>query len=152
MAEKKKKGRKGKYEEWLEAQNLELISGWCRNGLSVEQIAYNMCVSKSTLLDWKTRFPEIENAMKIGRDVADMMVENALFKRACGFNMSEVKETEGPKGKEIITIAKVIPGDVSAQMFWLKNRQPDRWKDKREEIITTDDNAGGVILVPEIKE
>lgn len=147
-----KKGRRGKYEEWLKEENLELIKGWCRNGLSIEQVAYNMCISKDTLIDWRKRFPEIMDAMKIGREAADLIIQNALFERARGFTVKDVKETVGTKGTESVTMIKTIPGDVNAMMFWLSRRQPDVWKEKKEEIITADADIGGVILVPEIKE
>ena len=95
--ENKKRGKKGKYEEWLTKEKLELITGWCRNGLSDEQIAHNMGIHVTTLYTWKSKYKEFDEAMKIGKEVADLMVENALFKRACGFTLEDKKEVYSVK-------------------------------------------------------
>ena len=148
MAATSEKKRRGKYLDWLEPERLELITGWSRRGLSMEQIAHNMGISKPTLINWKYNYPEIKKALSIGREVADMMVENALFKRACGFEISETKETSGPRGAETITMIKMVPGDVNAQMFWLKNRQPDVWKDRKEEELSVETKEQAVVMMP----
>ncbi len=55
---------KGKYEEWLEPDSLLLISAWARDGLTDDQIANNMGISRSTLSEWKKKFPDISDALK----------------------------------------------------------------------------------------
>lgn len=94
-----------KYEKWLEKENLIRLEGWARDGLTNEQIAHNMGIACSTLYDWKSKAPEILEALKKGKEVADYEVENALFKTA-------------------------IEGNTTAQIFWLKNRKPDKWRDR----------------------
>lgn len=120
MATKKiegaKIGRKGLYAQWLEPENLTLVRGWARNGLTDIQIAQNIGINVATIYDWKNRFPEFANALKESKEVADRAVENALYKSAFGF--------VGPDGK-------YYPPNTTAQIFWLKNRAPKEWRDQR---------------------
>lgn len=95
----------GKYQKWLEPDGLLLLESWARDGLTDEQIADNIGISRSTLSDWKNRFPDISDTLKKGKDVVDVEVENALLE-----------------------LAK--QGNITAIIFWLKNRRPDKWKDK----------------------
>lgn len=121
---------KGKYQRWLEPEGLQLLEGWARDGLTDEQIADNMGISTSTLYDWKNKYSEISEALKKGKEIVDIQVENALLKRALGYSYSEVTtEKYGNKIKQKITKKQVVP-DTTAQIFWLKNRRPDKWRDK----------------------
>lgn len=99
---------KGKFEYWLTKDGLTLLEGWARDGLTDEQIAANMGIATSTLYAWKKDHGEISEALKKGKEVVDYEVENAL-------------------------LVKALCGDVTAQIFWLKNRRPRRWRDKPEE-------------------
>lgn len=99
---------KGKYEKWLKKENLLLLEGWARDGLTDEQIAKNMGVSYSTLKDWKNKYSAISAALKKGKEVVDYQVENALLSSA-------------------------LEGNTTAQIFWLKNRRPGKWRDKQKE-------------------
>lgn len=128
---------RGKYETWLEPDNLTRLEAWARDGLTLEQIAHNIGCSLSTLCDWKTRYPEISEALKRGREVVDIQVENSLLRRALGYNYNEVtKELEfdpltGEKTlKTTKVVIKQVAPDTTAQIFWLKNRRPDKWRDK----------------------
>ncbi len=121
---------KGKYARWLEPDGLLLLAAWARDGLIDEQIAHNCGISAGTLYDWKNRFPQIAEALKKGKAVVDVQVENALLKRALGYETVEEMTEEGPDGTKIRTTRKRVPPDVTAQIFWLKNRMPDRWRDK----------------------
>lgn len=96
---------KGKFEYWLTEDGLTLISGWARDGLIDEQIAHNMGIATGTLYEWKKKFSEISDALKTGKEIVDYQVENALLNKA-------------------------LDGDTTAQIFWLKNRRPDKWRDK----------------------
>lgn len=129
---------KGKYEYWLTPEGLVLLEGWARDGLTDEQIAHNMNIVPSTLYDWKKRYTEISETLKRGKNVIDRQVENALLRRALGYEYEEVKEKfEGEELTErTVTKKEVIP-DVTAQIFWLKNRKPGEWRDKREPEDTT---------------
>ena len=121
----------GKYQQWLEPEGLTLLEGWARDGLTDEQIAGNIGINTSTLYDWKNKFPKISEALKKGKEVVDIQVENALLKRALGYEFQETRVEKSDKdGTKIIQILKHIPADTTAQIFWLKNRRPDKWRDK----------------------
>lgn len=124
---------KGKYQEWLTPEGLLKIEGWARDGLIDEQIAQNIGIRAATLYEWKKRFPEISEALKRGKEVIDRQVENALLKRALGYEYEEVKEKfEGGILTERTVTKKEVVADTTAQIFWLKNRKPDTWRDKPE--------------------
>ena len=122
---------KGKYADWLTPEGLLKIEGWARDGLTDEQIAKNIGISRSTLNVWKDRYSDISDALKKGKDIIDRQVENALLKRALGYEYEEVKEKfeDGEITERTVTKKEVVP-DTTAQIFWLKNRKPDKWRDK----------------------
>lgn len=140
--------RKGKFAEWLEPNNLIRLQGWARDGLTDEQMAENMGIGLSTFYEWKNKFPEIAEALKDGKDVADRNVENALYKSALGYETTEESWEEDPKTGEKKnvkkTIKKVQP-NVTAQIFWLKNRKRKAWRDRIDNTITGED--GGAVKV-----
>lgn len=127
-----------KYEKWLEQEGLLLIEGWARDGLTDEQIASNMGVSRSTLNSWKDKYPDILDALKKGKEIVDRQVENALLKRALGYEYEEIKEKYefGELSERTVTKKQVVP-DTTAQIFWLKNRKPKDWRDKQERLDNT---------------
>jgi transposase-like protein len=126
---------KGKYEYWLTPDGLLLIEAWARDGLTDEQIAHNLGVAYSTLRVWRDKYSALSAALKRGKEVVDIQVENALLKRALGYQYKEVKteESEGEDGpvKKVTTTVKEVVPDTTAQIFWLKNRKPDVWRDKQ---------------------
>lgn len=98
---------KVKHEKWIEEQNLILLEGWARDGLTDEQIADNIGISTATLYNWRSKYSEISDALKKGKDIVDYEIENALLKTAKA-------------------------GNTTAQIFWLKNRRPDKWREKQD--------------------
>lgn len=157
---------KGRYEEWLTDDNLLRIEGWKRNGLSNEQIAHNMGISLTTLKDWKNKYPPILSALKKGKEVVDLEVENALLKSALGHTVKIKKpikiRTEKQlkdKGKiveehiEYIEEETYIPPSNVAQIFWLKNRKPEMWRDKPvEQQADTQEKHNAIIeAIKELK-
>lgn len=118
---------KGKYEKWLKEENLLLLEGWARDGLTDEQIAKNIGITVSTFYEWKKKYSEISESLKKGKEVVDYQVENALLSSA-------------------------LEGNTTAQIFWLKNRRPDKWRDKQKE--ETDKTALDKLdsILKEIKE
>ena len=110
--------RKGKYEYWLTADGQLLIEGMARDGLTDEQMARKMGISVSTFYEWNNRFSEFSEALKKGRAPIDYEVENKLLELCRA-------------------------GDKTAIIFWLKNRRPDLWKDRREK----DENADKSIVI-----
>lgn len=147
----------GKYKEWLEADNLAVLTSWSMSGLDLSQIADNMGISQSTLREWRKKYPAISAALKRGRAHADAHVENALYKRALGYDYTEDtyerRENKATGETEMTLIKQVkkhMPPDTTAQIFYLTNRKPDDWKRNRVEV--TDDGGDtttGVVLLPE---
>ena len=119
----------GKYHDWLTEEGLLKIEGWARDGLTDEQIAKNMGIAPSTLYEWKKKYSEFSEVLKRGKEVVDRMVENALFKTALGFVYEE--ETVTNEGS-VVTTKKYSKPNTTAQIFWLKNRKPNEWRDKQE--------------------
>ena len=133
---KKHKTKIGKYHEWITKEGLLKMEGWAKDGLTDEQIAQNIGIARGTLYDWKNKYPDIDDALKIGKEVADRQVENALFKRALGYEYEETKQIvekdeQGKDRKRVEKITKKALPDVTAQIFWLKNRKPVEWRDKQ---------------------
>lgn len=95
---------KGRYQKWLENENLVLLEGWKRNGLTDKQIAGNMRISVNTLNKWKQHFVQIRQALKIGHESANYAVERELFQKA-------------------------MNGNTTAMIFWLKNNWRDKYND-----------------------
>lgn len=124
---------KSKYEEYIK-DNLILVEGYARDGLSDEQIAHNLGIHPSTLYEYKNKYPEFSEALKKGKEVIDRQVENALLKRALGYNYIETTREADEDGTLSITkeVTKEVQPDTTAQIFWLKNRKPKAWRDKQE--------------------
>ena len=123
---------KSKANEWLTKDGLLKLEAWARNGLTDEQIAKNIGISRKTLYEWKAKYSDISNSLKKGKEVVDIEVENALLKRALGYEYDEVKTVTDKDGnvKEKTVTRKVVLPDTTAQIFWLKNRKPAQWRDK----------------------
>ena len=123
---------KGKYERWLEPDALMLLEGWARDGLTDEQIAKNIGINSCTLYDWKKKYPKISEALKKGKEVVDIEVENALLKRALGYEYTEEKvEISEKDGRKVTQKVKHVAPDTTAQIFWLKNRRQEKWRRRR---------------------
>lgn len=109
------------------------LEDWARLGLIDEQIASNMGITVKTLYEWKKKYSVICDTLKKGKEIVDIQVENALLKRALGYTTTETKiKKELGQITEEITITKEIPPDPTSAIFWLKNRRPEQWREKRE--------------------
>ena len=130
-----------------------MIQGYARDGLTDEQIAAKMGISTSTYYQWQINYPEISDAIKKGKAPVDIQVENALLKRALGYDYEEViteieevpvRGTDGQstakQKKHVKKVTRHVPPDVGAIVFWLKNRKPGKWRDKIEPIPEAEKN------------
>ncbi|WP_338912767.1 transposase [Clostridium perfringens] len=129
---------KSKYESIVEPK-LVVIEGWARNGLTIEQIAKNLGISKVTFYKYISEHTELSERLKKGKEVVDIEVENALLKRALGYKFDEItkelitdEETGISELKVTKVVTKEVAPDTTAQIFWLKNRKPEEWRDKKE--------------------
>ena len=143
-----KSSPRGKSAKWLEEDGLLKIAGWARDGCTDETIAKNMGVAYSTLRAWRDRYPALSAALKCAKDVADRKVENKLFERTQGYTIQVKKvfkvkkEHYDEKGRKCVNeeletgVEEVhIPADVTAQIFWLKNRKPEQWRDRIDNSV-----------------
>jgi hypothetical protein len=111
--DKKKMGRPSRKDE-INYKGLKLLA---ERGFIDDEYAMCLSIEQSTFDRWKQRDPEFFSSLKDFKEVADRSVKKSLYERACGWT--------DPDGK-------TYPPDVTACIFWLKNRQPDKWRDKRE--------------------
>lgn len=129
---------KGKYHEWLTPEGLLKIEAWARDGLTDEQITKNIGIRRETLYAWINKYPNISNALKKGKEVVDIQVENALLKRALGFEYEEreefIEDVDGTKKKRVRVLKKRALPDVAAIIFWLRNRKRGIWSNNPEGI------------------
>lgn len=154
---KKSKGKRRNitYKDWITAEGLIRINGWAMDGLTNEEICEMIGIHVSTIYDWQKKYPEIKEALRVGKDVADRQVEQALFNRALGSEYEETKiiierDDNGKEKKRQEKVMKKIMPSVEAQKFWLKNRKPETWRDKIENEITGKD--GGAIEIRDARQ
>lgn len=123
-------GRPSKYEPVFAEQARKL----CELGATDLEIANFFDVAVSTVNAWKVTYPEFSEALKRGKEVADDLVEERLFARATGYSHDAVKIFM-PKDAAEPVYAPYIEHhapDVTAAIFWLKNRRPDKWRDRQQ--------------------
>lgn len=119
-----------KYESNVEP-NLILVEKWARDGATEVEIANKLKIGYSTFREYKKKHPALLAALKKGKEVVDTEVENALLKRALGYEYEEiVTEIADDGSSKTRTIIKREKPDTTAQIFWLKNRMPELWRDK----------------------
>lgn len=136
-----------KYTDWITGDGLTRLEAYARDGLTDDLIAHQKIgISTSTLYEWKRKYPLFSEALKRGKEVVDIDVENALYKKTQGYNVQLIKtfkvrhieyDVNGKKIKEDEALETGIdevhiPADTTAQIFWLKNRKPAEWREKQE--------------------
>ena len=126
-----------KYTEWLTEEGLIKIEGWARDGLIDKQIAQNIGVAYSTFREWVKKFPALSASLKRGKEVVDRQVENALFKSAIGYEYTEITKELTDSGMKVTKrVTKQVAPNPTSAIFWLKNRKPDEWRDKKETKVS----------------
>lgn len=125
-------GRPTKFSKKIIPQVYEL----CLLGATDAELAVFFNISESTLNTWKKKHPDFLESLKRGKDIADARVANSLFQRAIGFEGTETKVAtfEGTIS-DVQEVPKNYPPDTTAAIFWLKNRQAQKWRDKTDHNI-----------------
>lgn len=131
-----------------------LLTAWARDGYTDAQIAQKCGINTATLYVWKQGHPEIAEALKRGKEPVDIDVENKLLDSALGFTVKvtepmklkrvKQKQGEGRIEEEYVEYVEreiYIPPSQTAQIFWLKNRKPKQWREKREVVADVSDAA-----------
>lgn len=133
-----------RYDYWIGEEGLLKLQDWARSGLTDKQIADNIGINPSTLYEWKKKYKDLDKTLKKGKEVVDIQVENALFKKALGGMYEErvIKE-----GREVQKVIKEVPPDTTAIIFWLKNRRPDKWRNKIVDATLNETDTGIIEIV-----
>ena len=126
--------RTGRPSEYNGRYHIPWVKSLARRGLTVKEIAKEMGIAKSTLCKWVKENPDLSDALNEGRSYADALVENSLFSLTQKSTVTEKKtivsssDTE-QKPLRIEITEKDVPPSAAACIFWLKNRQKDRWRE-----------------------
>lgn len=142
--------RKGRFEQWLTKDGLLTLEGWAREGLNDEQIAHNIGIHVGTLYEWKKKYRELDEAIKRGKRPVDIQVENALYRSALGFKQTlkkpvKLRRKDGSEYIEYADEEVYIAPQITAQIFWLKNRKPEFWRDKPVAPVKVQENDDGFL-------
>lgn len=132
---KPKRGRPTKYASKFDKQAAKL----CRLGATDHDLAEFFEVSESTLNLWKLKHPSFSESMKRSKDELDALVEQSLFRRATGYSHRATKFFQAGGAILAKDYVEHYPPDATSMIFWLKNRQPDAWRDKRDGGSDDDD-------------
>lgn len=125
------------------------ILALAETGATDAQISKQVGIPLSTLSSWKKQHPSFLEALKASKDVADDMVEIALFQRACGYKHKAVKHFFDSKWGEIHTVKYIehYPPDTTACIFWLKNRRRDDWRDVHRQEVAVAEGEGPQLII-----
>lgn len=122
-------GRPSKWDDSLK----KLIEYMAKQGKTDRQMAFECGVTEQTFNNWKIAHPDFFESLKGWKESADESVETSLYERAKGYSTTEVKVMQDKHGRIIEhEIVKHYPPDPTSMIYWLKNRQPKKWRDKRE--------------------
>ena len=140
-------GRPTRYDPTYHPQ---LAKWMMRAGLTIKELAEEFGVADTTVYAWMQKHEEFALAMKESGNFIDSLVEDSLLKRALGYTVEELDETIVEKGNNVVEVrtrrnVRHIPPDVTAITFWLKNRQPARWRD-RVDVETVEEKEIKVVL------
>ncbi len=156
------KGKRQKWKEWAEnPDNLTVLAAWARAGKTDEQIAKLIGISRSTLSEWKKSHESIREALSTGKEFANRMVENSLYRKALGFSVPVKKafkvrkvvydetgrKKEEKEELETIEETHYVEPDTRAIMFFLTNRMPEFWAMKQAEAVAEEAEGGGMICL-----
>lgn len=132
-------GSKERKAFWLSKEGLLLIAGWRRNGVSLKVIATeHVGVSMTAWWGWYKNSEELRQACAVGKDVADNAVEDALWRRAVGYDyFEEIYDLIEGEIRLSRRIKKHVPPDTKAIMQWLFNRLPNKWRATQEPLDQT---------------
>lgn len=118
-----------KYDEGMRDKIILLAE----KGYTNNEICKKIKINKSTLYDWLNKDSDFSDSLKKAKQVVDDTVEAKLYKRAMGYKYKETTKEISNLTKHLVVskvVTKEMPPDVTAQIFWLKNRQPQRWREK----------------------
>lgn len=131
-----KVGRPTKLTEKMK-ERLQIVA---RQGLTEKEMCNVLGITEKTINNWKNKHPEFLQSLKDWKTHADADVEKSLYQRATGYEHPEDKIFNDSGKPLIVPTIKHYPPDATSMIFWLKNRQPKKWRDKTEQEITLSDD------------
>jgi hypothetical protein len=137
-------GRPTKYKPEYAEQVFKL----CLLGATDAEIANFFEVDERTVNNWKNDYPEFFQSIKDGKEKADAEIANSLYNRAKGYKQQTVKVFQYQGDPVIVPVVEHVAPDTGAAIFWLKNRQPKRWRDRVEHTGAD----GGPIAIADISD
>lgn len=140
-------------DDWIGDDKLLTLKGWARDGLTDIEIANNMGISVRTFYNWVKKEVRIMQAIKKGREPLIVEVEDAFIKECFGYWVTETKTIEKDDGSiETQKTEKYMRPVTASQIFFLKNKKPERWKEKQEiksEVDVSASESKVTIFLPE---
>lgn len=131
------RGRPSDYKDEYVEQAYKL----CLLGATDEELADFFGVVVKTLHNWRNEHPEFLQSTIDGKKMADANVASRLYQRAMGYEHADVHVTAYQGAVTMTPIRKYYPPDTPAASLWLRNRQPDKWRDKLDHEHTGKDGA-----------
>lgn len=131
-----KRGRKEKYKDSF----VERARNCMKEGYTLQQLAKHLKIEYTTLFHYRRKYPEFDEAIEQGREMADEKIEQAVYNRALGMEITEEEiemDEEGNVLKRTIKKKMLAPDGATAR-WWLHNRKPEVWRDKKEIEVTGD--------------
>ena len=140
-------GRPTKYKP----EYAELAYKFCLLGATDADLARFFEVEEKTVNNWKEEYPEFLQSIKRGKEQADAEIAQKLYHRAKGYEHEEDKIFQYEGEPVIVPTTKHYPPDPTSMIFWLKNRQPQKWRD-RQEVEHTGKLEYEIVLPEELGE
>ena len=118
-----------KVDWWRSDAGLDLIRGWRAKGKTIKQVLESMGIDPRTFRAWRKKYPEFNEAIEVGKDVAVSRVEQSLFNRACGYDYVErTYELVEGEMRLVREYHKHMPADIKAALSFLYNRDSKHWR------------------------
>lgn len=155
MEKESKRGRKKiNYDDIVTPEVLEIIKMSVAGGAIDKDIIKFLGISKNTFYRFKAEHKEFSDALKNSKEIADRIVESALFKSAKGYKRINKKKIYNEVGEVVQVIEDIedVKPNVTAIIYWLNNRKPEAWRNRRNENLNDDNEEIGIIEITEIKE
>lgn len=138
-------------DKWLTDDGLILLAAYARDGMTNQEIAEKIGVTKRTFTRWMEEYPEIREAVNTSKELVDYKVENALLKAALGYTAKESKVIMRLRqGKlttvEQETVIKEVAPDVRAITLWLNNRQTKKWRRNADNIMDNNEEDSNITV------
>ena len=140
----------GKYAPKYSPQLVERARHVCQLGATSYELGKALGVCVQTIDNWRRKYPEFCEAVRVGKEEADERVKASLYHRAVGYTFQSEKVFQYQGGIVRAEVTEHVPPDVTAGIFWLKNRMPEQWRDSLHHVDKDGNNIELNIPVNEV--